>query len=238
MQTTSRLSAVADDDRMRWLALAIGRRRSELNLTRGDVRSRGGPGEATLGRLENPIAGTPLPRGRTLAKLDQALQWEPGSAAEVLRGRPPTATGRKDGIDPEKPTPVLAMASFSIDVELLGRLMSAVRVALPRNTDPETGDPYPDTAAMLAAIHDLSAAYATEILERASANAGIPDTLALAYNERLSAPAEADTERTVEQLYRRWIAGMDGDLSPALVEQFQNRLHAKMEHLRAEGSQL
>lgn len=231
------LLAVSNDDQLRSLADAISRRRDELGLSRGDVRFRGGPGEATLGRLENPVSGAPLPRGRTLTRLDHALEWAPGSAAGVLDGKPPTPRTSAGGENRNVQAPVLAMTGFWVDVELLGRLMSSVRTALPRNIDPSTGKPYPDTAGMLAAIHDLSAAYATEVLERASASGGIPDTLALAYNERLSAPvSDENSEHAVEQLYRRWIAGLAGDLPSELVAQFQRRLRAKMEQLKAEGS--
>jgi hypothetical protein len=238
VRPASTLLAVSDDDRMRLLGRAIYKRRDQLGLTRADVRARGGPGEATLGRLENPTPGTPLPRGRTLTKLDDALNWAPGSAASVLEGRPPTEMAGEDRRVTTQSGPALAMTTFAVDVELLGRLMSAARAALPRATDPTTGAPYADTAPLFAAIHDLSAAYATEVLERASASGGIPDTLALAYNDRLSLPVEHDdTERHTEQLYRRWIAGLAGDLHPETVIAFQDRLRAKMNYLRTEATQ-
>lgn len=74
------------------LARAVKARRTQLGLAQGDLGALGGPGVVTVGQIER---GQNRPQGLTLARLDRALSWEPGSAAEILAGGSPTpiATG-------------------------------------------------------------------------------------------------------------------------------------------------
>lgn len=63
-------------------------RRLALGLTQDQVTAAGGPSDKRQTKIEN---GTPpAPSVTTLAKLDKALRWEPGSAAAALNGGTPT----------------------------------------------------------------------------------------------------------------------------------------------------
>lgn len=66
------------------LAAAVVQRRGELGLAQGDLKSRGGPGVVTVGNVER--CDDPVPSRGTLAALDRALEWAPGSAAKILAG--------------------------------------------------------------------------------------------------------------------------------------------------------
>ncbi|NKS10265.1 hypothetical protein GS580_03990 [Rhodococcus hoagii] len=63
-------------------------RRLALGLTQDQVTQAGGPSDKrqTKSRRRAP----PAPSITTLAKLDRALRWEPGSASEALNGGTPT----------------------------------------------------------------------------------------------------------------------------------------------------
>ncbi|MDF3284988.1 helix-turn-helix domain-containing protein [Gordonia sp. N1V] len=59
----------------------------QLGLTQSDVASRGGPSDTTLRRI---LAGDPVGvSSTTLRKLDAALGWRAGSAAQALHGGQP-----------------------------------------------------------------------------------------------------------------------------------------------------
>lgn len=81
------LEGMTDSDIARLGQLAL-QRRLELGLSQAKVAEAGGPSDTTQTGLE---AGTVTQvRPATLRKLDTGLQWEPGSAATVLRGGEPT----------------------------------------------------------------------------------------------------------------------------------------------------
>ncbi|CQD25024.1 bacteriophage protein [Mycolicibacterium conceptionense] len=90
---------------MSWekLAVELRSRRRALNLTQAEVHERGGPAVETLRKLENNRYGRLSQRMR--AALEIALQWEPGSIDETLRGGHPTeATNAR----PTEPTSTIA----------------------------------------------------------------------------------------------------------------------------------
>ncbi|WP_069159656.1 helix-turn-helix domain-containing protein [Nocardia altamirensis] len=68
---------MATTDVVRFGRLVTARRR-ELGLTSQQVRDAGGPGLVTLGKIESGTAGKL--HLETFAKLDHALQWQPGGA--------------------------------------------------------------------------------------------------------------------------------------------------------------
>lgn len=77
----------------RALAEAIKNRRQELGLGQGDLGASGGPSIVTVGQLEREQIENPQPT--TLKRLDTALRWEPGTAAEILAGRKVTRADRR-----------------------------------------------------------------------------------------------------------------------------------------------
>lgn len=63
-------------------------RRLARGMTQDQVKAAGGPSDKRQTKIEN---GTPpAPSVTTLAKLDKALDWAPGSAAATLNGGTPT----------------------------------------------------------------------------------------------------------------------------------------------------
>lgn len=71
------------------LAYAVRQRRKRLGMTQKDVADRGGPGIATMNKIE-AARDTPF-RPRTLTSLDTALGWEPGTAHGIVTGDIPGA---------------------------------------------------------------------------------------------------------------------------------------------------
>ncbi|MDM8086311.1 helix-turn-helix transcriptional regulator [Cellulomonas cellasea] len=60
-------------------------RREQGGLNQDELQERGGPGEVTVRNIEN---GRAQPSLKTLAKLDQALNWPAGLASEIAGKRP------------------------------------------------------------------------------------------------------------------------------------------------------
>lgn len=69
------------------LGRTVRERRLALGLTQDQVTEAGGPSDKRQTKIEN--ATPPAPSITTLAKLDVALRWNPGSAAAVLNGGTP-----------------------------------------------------------------------------------------------------------------------------------------------------
>ncbi|SDD43597.1 helix-turn-helix domain-containing protein [Auraticoccus monumenti] len=63
-------------------------RRQQLGLTHALIAARGGPSSQTLSNVEMATGSSPSPS--TLRKLDEALEWQAGSAARALQGGRPT----------------------------------------------------------------------------------------------------------------------------------------------------
>lgn len=78
----------------RALAEAVRRRRDELGLSQGDLKSRSGPGVVTVGNVER--CDDPPPSRGTLAGLDRSLDWPLGTAAGLLAGRSVGPAGQPD----------------------------------------------------------------------------------------------------------------------------------------------
>lgn len=105
------------------LARHVKQRRDELGLTADDVAARGGPGRATLSKMEN--AHTVTYRPSVLRDLDRALGWIPGSARSCLNGGEPLGTHDTGG---EWLFQVFADMPVSprVKLELLHRLQAQV----------------------------------------------------------------------------------------------------------------
>ncbi len=69
------------------LASRVDARMRELQLGAPDVQARGGPSIAVVSHIRN-VAQTAYRPG-TLAALERALDWEPGSVRRVLHGEEP-----------------------------------------------------------------------------------------------------------------------------------------------------
>ncbi|WP_054953052.1 helix-turn-helix domain-containing protein [Flaviflexus massiliensis] len=69
------------------LAKAVKARRIELGLSQIEVSQRGGPSTTTVSRIE--LGRLPNVSSDSLMKLDNALEWSPGSSDAVLQGGQP-----------------------------------------------------------------------------------------------------------------------------------------------------
>jgi hypothetical protein len=87
-------------------------------------------------------------------------------------------------------------------------------------------------------IRKLSAAYATEVLERAGGPGRVlTPAVEMAYREHLSGSVQsADPDEAQEQLYRRWLAGKEQVLDEATSDAFHQRWQAKQRVLQARKS--
>ncbi|SEB29204.1 hypothetical protein SAMN04490239_0043 [Rhodococcus koreensis] len=223
----------------------VAARRSWLGLTRDQVHAAGGPADTTLARIENPTSTTAPPRARTLRRLDEGLRWSPGSAARTLAGGEPDPLDVESTEDSElsaAPNP-LNFSKLEISVELVRGLLTtadAVYDVLTRRDLPEAWMPVAEKAAdeLASIIRKLSAAYATEVLERAGGPGRVlTPAVEMAYREHLSSSAQsADPEIAEEQLYRRWLAGKEQDLDEVTREAFVRRWQAKQRVLQARKS--
>lgn len=74
------------------LSRAVRNRRTELRMTQDDVASAGGPSDVTVRNIE--LGKVTRINVATLAKLDEALQWEPGTAAGHLSNEGPAVATR------------------------------------------------------------------------------------------------------------------------------------------------
>jgi hypothetical protein len=73
-----------DDEGRRRLANAVRTRRAELGLAQDSLTQHGGPGELTVRKIEH--AEPVQYRERTMAQLETALQWKPGTVRGILSG--------------------------------------------------------------------------------------------------------------------------------------------------------
>ncbi len=109
------------------LGYAVFRRRTQAGLNQGDLKKLGGPGEVTVRNIE---AGRADPSPKTLAKLDHALSWPAGLAAE-LHGRAASRASRDQMLALAEAEPVpglLASGPRAVKPDgLIGELTRLIR---------------------------------------------------------------------------------------------------------------
>lgn len=233
----------------------VARRRALLGLSRDGLHAVGGPSDTTLKRLEDPDEDNPPspPRPGTLRKLDEGLQWAPGSAARALAGGQPKCLEDiedEEGAAMTTPPPDLPVEvnpfgfhHVDVDVEDVQSLMAAGERCFAFLERPDLPQAAREEAEAIrqeltAAIGAQAAAYATEVLERAGGpGRTLPTAIELAYGQFLAVPAAATGPAREDQLYRRWLAKKTQQIEPKLAEKFARRWRSKLEaiHLREGG---
>jgi hypothetical protein len=208
---------------------AVRERRQYLNLTLDGVKAAGGPTGPTVVRTEAGELEDPRPS--TLAKFDDALQWQPGSAAKVFwdGAQPRARAAPSRALDP-------GVATVALPLEFVLDLMSTHR-QLNDLADAASGHGQLQAVrtSFNGQISALVGMFVTDLLER---NAGHEDGLAhplleYAFGELLSGDVfDHDGEVSEERLYRRWLMGKATTLSPAVTRKFRLRLAER----RAGGS--
>lgn len=209
------------------LADAVKSRRRGLGLTREALRLAGGPSDSTLARIESPESTTAFPRPSTLARLDVALAWEPGSAASCLDLKPPRpisrrATSAETSASSPRTVDPLDFGYVAVPAEVIREGLDLVqRVSRAEGVEGAFLRELSELA------HHLGAAHATEVLERfAAAGKTVPGFLLTAFGPYLAEDVSAETaeaQKQREQDYRRWLVGLTVDDDG----QFDDRLQRK-----------
>lgn len=210
-----------DLERLQRLAKAVLERRRALALTRAEVHGNGGPADTTMARIENPDAQTTEPRPTTLRRLDKGLQWPEGTAAKMLHGGTSSSGAPVDNETLEL-TDALSFTTIEMPVAIVRDIVRAADGAI--------GSPSPDThEALRRCVQRLTAIYATEVLERVGGpGATIAPAIELTFRAHLNSPlAPAGDPARVDQLYRRWLAGMLPEDEKGLIDAFTARWRAK-----------
>lgn len=210
-----------DLDRLQRLANAVQERRRALALTRAEVHANGGPADTTMARIENPTTETTAPRPTTLRRLDKGLQWPEGTAAKLLH-RSTSPAGAPVDNETLELTDALSFTTIEMPVSIVRDIVRAADGAI--------GSPSSDThEALRRCVQRLTAIYATEVLERVGGPGGtIAPAIELTFRGHLNSPlAPAGDPSRVDQLYRRWLAGMLPEDEKGLVDVFTARWRAK-----------
>ncbi|NUS42844.1 MAG: hypothetical protein HOQ24_04020 [Mycobacteriaceae bacterium] len=199
----------------------VAERRRQLNMTLEGVKAAGGPTGPTVIRTEAGELEDPRPS--TLAKFDEALQWQPGSAARVFWEDADPAP-RAGELEP-------AAGTAALSIELVLGLLSAHRrlndYADAANPDPEL---HAITAALNEQVSTVVGLFVTDLLERNALEGGagvVNPLLEYAFGELLSDhPVDHHGQVSEERLYRRWLMGKTADVPAGLARKFRARLRA------------
>lgn len=216
-------SHVTSLDPMRFGQLIQARRRF-LGLTAVQVAEAGGPSKPTMHRLESGKASKP--DTATLTKLDHALRWSPGSAAQALDGGDPVPLeDDRRMIAPSLDRPIVATEyGVMLSMETLGALTEAVQSL--RSADGGEVD---------SAIEDLSSiadrllrAWITAQAESWKAQGTLQSNAMLVTRMLGSslhrAPGPSATEADVEDIgYLRWLIGRATDPSDDEITRWSDR---------------
>ncbi|WP_328813496.1 XRE family transcriptional regulator [Rhodococcus sp. NBC_00297] len=195
------------------------KRRTQLGLSRPQVRERGGPSVPTLKDIEEG-SGRTVSAG-TLGKLDTGLEWQPGSAADVLRGGEPRSKSSTDVDAVLGPDTVVVSVRVVLDLLSISRELDAM--ARDRQ----------DLAGLSAlsrrmgvALRPIYGEYVTRLFEENRRRNGSLSPIYAMFGQLLDEPSESTDEvEREERLYRRWLAGRDVDVPAETVARFEARLH-------------
>ncbi|QCB51798.1 hypothetical protein E5720_17610 [Rhodococcus sp. PAMC28707] len=156
----------------------------------------------------------------TLSKLDIGLNWEPGSAAEVLDGGKPRAL-RVEAIGRAASGPDVVSVGIPVLIELLSVSQSLEAVSTDRRDIPEL-EQLSDRLA--AALHPVYGEYVTGLFEANKREHGSLSPIFAVFGHLLDEPNDSDDSmEREERAYRRWLAGRDQELSDDTRSRFEQR---------------
>lgn len=208
----------------------VATRRAALGLSRDRVAELGGPSDTTLARLEQGAG--PLPSRATLIKLDTALEWIPGSAAQALAGGEPIPV---EGDETKKSDDALQVGSTEITVplQLLTDLINQADVIANLTREMVDGDMIPlevldsSLAELSTSVTRLARIPVIGMFERnGGPGRAVPGMLSLAFAHHLDMPAhraDADPDDLEERLYLRWLAHREVDIDDETAARFLER---------------
>lgn len=208
------------------LGEAVAARRRALGLSYAQVQHRGGPSDTRMSAIENGAG--PLPRRSTLAKIDLTMRWVAGSAQRVLDGGEPEPLADQAPLDLEGDA--IRVPSSEV-VEIIASLRRLDRQFQSANNavlaDPNLHGAYLNHTGVASTIVGR---WATALLERnVEQGQPLPPLLELALGPYLDAEMTHDRADVEEQLYRRWLAGRDANVSADQRAKFLRRLASRTE---------
>ncbi|MBJ7322829.1 MAG: helix-turn-helix domain-containing protein [Rhodococcus sp.] len=181
-----------------YLADVVHKRRKELGLSLAAVVERGGPSEPTMVRIES--GRTPPLRAPTFRKLDQALNWQPGSAMSVYAGGEPlNEAGDERGPALRSGELRVAVGSLTALVEAANSITHAARIYEP------VGGALTDAIAELRSALSPLVGRVVSAMLASNASDGLPAArVAQAIEAFMSRPADDETPaRTAANKERR-----------------------------------
>ncbi|MDJ0396163.1 hypothetical protein QMK17_22860 [Rhodococcus sp. G-MC3] len=156
----------------------------------------------------------------TLSRLDRGLDWEPGSASDVLDGGEPRPRQRETqarvAIGPE-----IISVSVPILVELLTVSQGLEAVAADRQDVPEI---VRLSDRLAAALHPVYGEYVTGLFEANKRENGSLSPIFAVFGHLLDEPNDSDDPTAREErAYRRWLAGREQELANETRFRFEQR---------------
>lgn len=204
------------------LAEKVWRRRTELGLSRAQVKERGGPSIPTLRDVEAQNGRTIS--ASTLNKLDVGLGWEPGSAAEVLRGGDPAVKNIEQQ----------AQATWGPDIVPIGIPIVVELLAVSQDLEDlaQRHDGIPEIEAIsnrvATVLHPIYGKYVTRLFEANRRAYGALSPVFAVFGRLLEEPNNSlDAGEFEERAYRRWLAGRDQDLTGEQRDRFERRFEGR-----------
>ena len=209
-------------------------RRRELGMSQSAVREAGGPSALTVRRLEH--GDIAQPDFVTFGKLDQALQWIPGSAGRAFQGGEPTPISEDDGptataaareeVAYHRVRPAQPVTAFEHGVVLrtdaLAELTRNGR-ALDALPDDLADDVQAGISELRYTIDRLTRAWIIRLAESFRKEGNLAD-LVIALDDHLrSNPSQGTTEDIDDLRYLRWLAGYYQNPSDEERERYERR---------------
>lgn len=182
------------------------------------MKERGGPSIPTLTDVEAQSGRTVS--ASTLNKLDVGLGWEPGSAAEVLRGGDPSVKNVESAAQATH-GPDYVPVGIPIVVELLAVSQDLENLAAKHNDIPEI-----ETISnrVATALHPIYGEYVTSLFEANRREHGALSPVFTVFGRLLEEPNDStDATEFEERAYRRWLAGRDQELTDEQRDRFDRR---------------
>ena len=203
-------------------------------MSQSDVRLAGGPSDLTLRKIERGT--TTRPDFVTLAKLDNALRWMPGSAGRAFEGGDPTPLPdpQRGGdsastVGAERPAQPITATEHGVFVrtDALADLTKKGRALdnLPGLSQEQAAG----VTELRHAIDRLTRAWIVHQAEIARHRDSLNDLILVLDDHLRAPPSKAGTEQDQDELrYLRWLAGYETP-NPADAKRYEIRFSKSVE---------